>query len=124
MSDQPFNVIAELLRQLREAQAERDAWRDVIAILCRDGGQYHQQHGTAATRQHCIDVVSELRRENDALRERVVSVYERYKHLDRLVSDPNWSTDSAEKAMTAALWQAIDELALLTTGRKSMETKQ
>lgn len=46
-------TIDGLRRQLVWVRTERDAWRNIIAMLCGDGGQYHQQHGTAATVEYC-----------------------------------------------------------------------
>ena len=61
-----------------DAEKERDAWRGVIATICCDGGHYHQAHGTAATKEHCIRrVVADRTRadaaehERDALKARV-----------------------------------------------------
>jgi len=56
------------------AAAELQAWRDVIATICRDGGHYHQKHGTKATRDACIQMVLAERRalaEKDAEIERL-----------------------------------------------------
>lgn len=51
-----------------KAEAERDAWRDVIAVLCGDGGHYHQEHGTEATKEHALERFYALAAERDRLR--------------------------------------------------------
>ena len=57
-----------------DATRERDAWRNVIACLCGDGGHYHQEHGTEATAKHCLERFHGLLAERDALQARVAAL--------------------------------------------------
>jgi hypothetical protein len=41
----------------------------------------------------------------DKLRE----VYEKYKHLDQLLTDPEWAGENAPLRMVQAMWSAIKE---------------
>jgi len=41
--------------------AERDEWRNMVAVLCGDGGHYHAEHGTAATRAYIEKKLFDLR---------------------------------------------------------------
>lgn len=52
----------------KEATDERDAWREVIAALCGDGGHYHQKHGTKATKDYALGRFYGLVSEIDRLR--------------------------------------------------------
>jgi hypothetical protein len=45
----------------------------------------------------------------DKLRE----VYERYKHLDAVLSDPEWAGDNIPYRMTIDMWKAIKETLLI-----------
>ncbi len=50
-----------LLKRFAEARAEREAWRELTAVICGDGGHYHQEYGTAATLKHCIEKFHAMR---------------------------------------------------------------
>jgi hypothetical protein len=67
--------------KLAEAERERDAWRDVIAVLCGDGGHYHQEHGTEATKQHALDRFYALRKRVEALEGALLWIYARTENL-------------------------------------------
>ena len=63
-----------------DLRAEVQSWRNVIAVICRDGGHYHQEHCTEATAAYCEQVVCGLRSERDALQQRC-------KRLEKAASD-------------------------------------
>ena len=46
--------VIQLQDQVDKQKKEIAAWRDVIAVFCRDGGHYHQEHGTEATKDYVL----------------------------------------------------------------------
>ena len=55
------------INQHEKLVAERDEWRNMAAVLCGDGGHYHAEHGTAATRSHIEKKLFDRREQHDKL---------------------------------------------------------
>jgi len=56
-----------MVSQYGELEVERDEWRNMVAVLCGDGGHYHADHGTAATRAYIEKRMFDLRDQHDKL---------------------------------------------------------
>ena len=65
LSDREF--CAHAINQHEKLVAERDEWRNMAAVLCGDGGHYHAEHGTAATRAHIEKKLFDRREQHDKL---------------------------------------------------------
>ena len=61
--------------------AERDEWRNMVAVLCGDGGHYHAKHGTAATRAHIEKKLFDLREQHDKMVAAVTWIAEQEEHI-------------------------------------------
>jgi hypothetical protein len=60
--------LAEAQERAEKAERERDEWRNMVAVLCGDGGHYHAQHGTETTARHILSRYYGLRSEADRMR--------------------------------------------------------
>jgi len=60
---------AHAINQHDDLVAERDEWRNMVAVLCGDGGHYHAEHGTAATRAYIEKRMFDLRDQHEKLME-------------------------------------------------------
>jgi len=58
---------AEQERRHLPVKAERDEWRNMVAVLCGDGGHYHAEHGTAATRAYIEKKLFDRREQHDKM---------------------------------------------------------
>jgi hypothetical protein len=53
------------------------------------------------------EVLEEVCRRRGGVSPAIQEVYERYKHLDELLSDPQWTEDTLLGQIRLDLWQAI-----------------
>ena len=65
-----YGNVRETLRVIAELEAELQAGRDLMAVVHRDGGDYLQTHGDRKAADDAIAIVSKLRAELAAERER------------------------------------------------------
>lgn len=79
----PEDRITILVQDLAAAKAEIAEWRNVIAIICRDGGHYHHEHGTKATAEFCKQQVIKDRTECEDAKAEI----ERLRYALRLCRD-------------------------------------
>ena len=68
-AEQAASALAAEVAAHAETRKERDAWRNLVAVVCGDGGHYHQQHGTEQTLQHCLERVCLMVADLDASQE-------------------------------------------------------
>ncbi len=64
---QDDKLIMELDDALRDGRAEEEQWHNMVAVLCRDGGQYLHEHGVEQTKEHIIEQFHKQGAENERL---------------------------------------------------------
>ena len=65
--DPAMPLLANLFYALRDCRAEEKQWRNMVAVLCGDGGHYLHEHGVEKTKQHIIEEFHKQRAENERL---------------------------------------------------------
>ena len=62
-------LIVDLDLDLRDCRAEEEQWHNMVAVLCRDGGQYLHEHGVEKTKKHIIEQFHEQGAEIEQLKD-------------------------------------------------------
>ena len=65
--EETIEYATHAINQHDDLVAERDEWRNMVAVLCGDGGHYHVEHGTAATRAYIEKRMFDLRDQHEKL---------------------------------------------------------